>query len=302
MKMRWMWTVLATWVMAAGVLAQSVEIALDLAEGETSQYRLARMITLTQQREGGEATSRQVNQVAAVKLTVDSISDAGTRSMSLRFDTLVLAITSENTEMRYSNNGNSVTASDETLRELGDALYGGTLTYMVSPEGDVTTVRGLKAFEDAVADQETYDGLDVLGFFSEDALAGMLEPLYKADGAMKATRAVGRGWQDVETVALPPVAAMDVTTDWKVEQVLPGKATMKGTIEFDLRTAPNPPEGSPALELRDASGTTQMIWDTSKDELINRVSTQELTTVWSLGDMSLIQKQTSRLMQLRVDN
>ncbi|MCA9312095.1 MAG: hypothetical protein KDA21_12860 [Phycisphaerales bacterium] len=303
MTMRWFWSLVLTLVAAGVTAAQTADIKVDFETGDSGAYTLARLITLTQQPEGAAPSTRTINHVAGVTLTVDSISDKGVLSVSLRFNSLMIAMTADGgPEMTYRGDGDRpAIASDDTLKALGDALRRGRLTYNVSPEGEITTVRGLNEFEAEVAKQETYDRADLLGFFSEDALPGMLAPLYQADGASKAARTVGRGWQDVETVALPPVAAVDVTTDWRLEAVANNTATMKGTIGFELRTAPNPPEDAPGLALRDAGGTTQLVWDLEKNELLNRVSSQNLTTVWTLGSTTLVQKQTVRIMQMRAE-
>lgn len=124
------------------------------------------------------------------------------------------------------------------------------------------------------------------------AIAGLLEPLFNADGAAPGKR-VGYGWENEEEIELPPVALLTLTRQYKLGEPDGGTVPITMTLEGSLSVSP--PEGSlaPTIAIREAIGSGETIWHHAHGHLGSREATQRIVTTWTLGSNAMVNTQTS---------
>lgn len=282
---------------------QNVEFKSGVAAGASMAYTASHRLELSQKRGEAEATSSTVDHEARLAFKVDALEPDGTAKVSVSVKALRIAYNVGATAMTFDKRGGQAGegSSDEDLRKLGDALMASTITLNVAPDGSLGDVGGLQSFLEAASGQQKFDER-IVGIFTPAKFSAFVAPLFSADGARGKSMSVGTGWQvEEETVRLPPVGAMEFTTDYRLASAEGGTAKIEGTTNVTLL---RPREADPAVAsvtIAEQKGRTEMLWDTAAGQLRSRERQLDLTTVWSLGEVKIEQKQNSRTRLERID-
>lgn len=297
---------LATAVLActlAPASAQTPRFSAQLTQGAQLRYNLSLSIDVLQ-RAGEEEASRadRVEHAAQALLTVESIDTEGAAVVALAFDVVSMRIVSPGQSATYTAARDprrmrdfpalQQTSTDETLSTIGRALLDAQLRMSVRPDGTITSLVGLDDFLAAYAAQSEYDER-ILGFFTPVKLAPTLELIFSADPGNVRPAAEGKGWQSSERVDLGAIGAIDMVTNWTVLSSTPAETIVDGTLSFELLVPAFREADVPELALAPSTGTTHLRWNTANNRLIERAATQNIETVWSLGDIRIEQTQTS---------
>lgn len=187
------------------------------------------------------------------------------------------------------------------VMRLGETLEKATLAIDVDPNGKVTVSSGLDSFEGAAGKIDAPDDRH-MGFFTLEKMSNALTPIFEVDGAGKAPRQVGKGWQTNVTVAMPPAGALDITTDFVVNDADSDVVNAFGQYAFALKRPENPAEGVASVELDpESAGGCKLVYDRHRMLLQHRKSSYALVTVWTLGDTRIRQRQVSILTARLLD-
>lgn len=175
---------------------------------------------------------------------------------------------------------------------LGAVLAAAKVELEVDAAGEVRVAGGLAEFVEAAAKADKSEGR-LAGFFTPTKLAALVTPIFKLDGAGAAEREPGKGWQTRDVVPLPPVAALDITTEWSLDSVNPDAAAYSGRLSFELRRPAEPPPNSPGVALGEVSGSTSVGFDRRRSLLKQRRNALDIQTRWTMGEIALLQSQKS---------
>lgn len=222
--------------------------------------------------------------VARIALTVDSFSqryDAGEGEGTMLFERPKLTTEIEPDTDEY-----------RAFAGVGGAIAGMEATVLVNAEGRITAVEGLEEIARALGGQDVFDP-SLVGVFSGRQLAATLQPVFNADrseGAAPVRRA-GDGWQMVESVPLGPVGAFEIVTEMRVASVDGGVARLEGSPEFAILRPAQADASVARVRIAAQSGGVEMGWDVRRSMLTRRVATQDIETVWTMGQIELRQTQ-----------
>lgn len=179
------------------------------------------------------------------------------------------------------------------LQRLGESLRGATISVSIDATGQAVVTGGFEKFAEA-ASLVDFPDERYKGFFTPDSFASLLTPLFRVDGAGAVPRAVGRGWQTSETVPLPPAGAIEVTTDFQVQESDPDSATYFGDITLSLKRPADPAADVATVSLKDGSGGgTKGVFNKRQRLLGYRKQSLTIYTQWTLGDARVEQSQFS---------
>lgn len=179
------------------------------------------------------------------------------------------------------------------LKRLGESLAGATIGVSIDATGQAVVTGGFEKFAEAASLVDFPDDR-YKGFFTPESFASLLTPLFRVDGAGATPRKVGQGWQTSETVPLPPAGAIEVTTDFQVQESDPDSATYFGDITLSLKRPADPAADVATVVLKEGSGGgTKGVFDKRKRLLGYRKHSLTIYTQWTLGDSTVEQSQFS---------
>ena len=92
---------------------------------------------------------------------------------------------------------------------------------------------------------------------------------------------------------------MQITTSWVFASNDEGVATVKGTPRASIAQPASADPASPRARLEAQESSIEVKWNTELSRADSRVSKQAMTTVWTLGPLTLTQSQDTTLIVTR---
>lgn len=272
----------------------------ELKAGQEMKYSLAMALDVTQTPDGAQPVRSSVRAGATVIIRVAELLAEGAATITVEFPQAAVKLDSAGTETGFEWPAPGLPADATDIQKLGSILGGSKVQAKVDAKGEVIVTGGLESFNDAVTKLGSADER-IRGFFTNEKLASALTPIFRVNGAADAPRSVGKGWQTTETVALPPLAAIDLTADLSVIELVSPVASYGGGLNISLRTAENRPADAPLITLAGGGGAITGSFDLQKKIALGHRISMNIETAWTLGNERLLQNQmtvvSSRLLE-----
>jgi hypothetical protein len=245
----------------------------------------------------GEATeTTNVTAGAHLRMRVAEVASDGSIVLNAAFERASVDAPQGTTPFGFAWPSTEVLAPDSPpVKRLGETLEKAALHIEVDPDGRAVVTGGLDAFADAVAKLKAPDDR-IKGFFSPEQLSGLVTAIFRLDGADDAPREVGKGWQSTESIAMPPAGALDITYDYLVRDADPDVVNCWASPTLSLRVPDQRADDVPAVALMEGSdGRASIVFDRRLGMLRHRKTSLNITTRWTLGDLTVEQNQVSVL-------
>lgn len=270
-------------------------------KGKEAAYDVSVEMTVRQQEGDAEGRSLEMRQRARVSLTVEEMGDDGSAALAGRLSGVSLMWKDGDVAASWEEGGaEPSTDAERALAAIGRAAMQDPLRVTIDAAGMLTGMSGFDSARAALDGQVVLDE-GALGMFEPVALASRLAPVFQGDAggagehvAGAGARRVGNGWQTTERVSLGSAGALEVTTDWVLKEVLDGVARIEGVSRVEALKPEEPSPGAPVVRVERGAGATTTIWDLSSAAMQSCETEQTLTMVWTLGDLTLRQEQTSK--------
>lgn len=282
---------------------QEISFKPVLKAGQEFSYSLGMVLDVSQKM--GEGQPDQLTSLrsgAQIRMKVVEVSAEGSAKLEGVFERAMVQAPIGDQEVGFEWPSN-IPAGVEVapIKRLGETLEKSTVFILVSADGSVNIEGGLEKFAQEAAKLD-YPDDRYMGFFTEEKMEAVLTPIFKMDGAPLAPRAVGKGWQTTETVALPPAGAIDVTTDFTFNDADPDVANCFGDVRMILKRPENPAADVATVSLDPGSGGgTKLVFDRRRSILKFRKNSVTIDTNWTLGEKTIAQRQLSVLNITLVD-
>lgn len=297
-------TAAAALLLTSAASAQEVAFKPTLEAGATMSYELTATLDVTQ-KIGETSTNQKTEHTAAFTCTVESVNRDGSAEVSMMFDSLSFSIASgENTDVfTWADNGGERpnAAMGEGLNASGLALAGATIGFTVGTDGQVSGMTGLDGFL-ATINPESASDVSFIGVFTPDRLAEAIEPIFDADGGGAEPRSPGAKWTETETVSLGAAGEIVITRDYTFPILDNGMANVLTRPSIKLNKPDVTPENAPNVRLNGVDGAVIIQWNTERNMLEQYGRTEQIGTVWEMGDATLTQTQNSVMRLLRKGN
>ncbi|MGP1310127.1 MAG: hypothetical protein ACTS27_08020 [Phycisphaerales bacterium] len=168
-----------------------------------------------------------------------------------------------------------------------------------SDEAGSVVVSGFEGVVKGLDEQDVFDET-VLGLLANQQMSDALAGAFFVEGVSSPVRP-GTGWETTDRINLGPAGAIDVTTSWVFSSLDNGEATVRGTPRMTVARPAAADPASPTVSLEVEEASIAVAWNASAGRADERTSTQALTTVWTLGPMTLTQQQNTTLKVTRKD-
>jgi hypothetical protein len=159
-------------------------------------------------------------------------------------------------------------------------------------------VSGFEKVIDALDEQDVFD-LTMLGLLANEQMSDALESVFFVDGAPTKQIRAGTGWQTEDRVNLGPAGAIGVTTEWVFKSLDGSTATVIGTPRAVVERPVEADPAAPSVAIEAQTASVEIAWNTEVSRVETRTSKQTMTTVWTLGPLTLSQKQDTTLSVTR---
>lgn len=159
----------------------------------------------------------------------------------------------------------------------------------------------VSGFGDVAKALEKQDVFDVttLGLLADEQMADALAGAFLVEGASGKSIKVGAGWQTEDRVTLGPAGALEITTAWVLSSFEGGVARVQGTPRAAVARPASADPASPSVSLEKQESSIAVRWNAALGRADSRESTQAMTTVWTLGPLTLTQAQDTTLTVTR---
>lgn len=296
------WSVVVMGVMCGVATAQTPLVPLRwVAEPEKrAAYDLSVRLEVEQREGADEARRMALRQDARVSVWVESLGDDGSASLLGRVSDVRMHW--KEGEHEGSSGEIGVEPSDpigRTLAAIGAAADRSGLRLTIDARGAITGFSGLEGVADALAGQTSLDE-GALGALEMGAMASRLAPVFQGDAAGvgealagAGARRVGSPWTTKERVDMGSAGALEITTEWTLQDVAEGVARIEGSSRVKALLPDPASPGAPVVRVEKGEGTTIALWSLALGALVSHETEQSLTMVWTLGDLELRQTQTS---------
>lgn len=168
----------------------------------------------------------------------------------------------------------------------------------VDGESGRVVVSGFEGVAEALEGQDVFDAT-VLGLLANEQIADALSGAFLVEGASGKQIREGAGWQTEERVNLGPAGALDIATSWVFASLDEGVATLRATPRASIARPASADPASPSATLEAQDSSIEVKWNVDLGRADSRVSKQTMTTVWTLGPLTLSQKQDTTLSVTR---
>ena len=188
------------------------------------------------------------------------------------------------------------------LEKMGEATRDVRVKVRVDlPEnGDAgrVVVSGFEGVAEALEGQDVFDAT-VLGLLANEQIADALSGAFFVEGVSGKQIREGAGWQTHDRVNLGPSGAMDIATSWVFASLEGDVATVRGTPRASIARPASADPASPSARLDAQESSIEIAWNVELGRADSRVSKQAMTTVWTLGPLTLTQEQDTTLSVTR---
>jgi len=260
-------------------------------------YELKSELDVTQE-QGETSREESMEHTATLAFTVESVNDDGGAEISMTFDAIAMSIstgdTSESFNWAFAGGDRPDASMGEGINASGFALAGANVSFTVTPDGQVENMRGLDGFMGTVQG-ESAASVARVGVFTPQRLAEAIEPIFDADGGAAEPREKGDDWRETERVELGPVGTLVLNRQYTYLHHAEGAAVVLGTMSVKFEAPDSPPENAPSVELSGVQGATAIQWDTNDNVLRQYGRNETMKTVWTVGELSIDQRQRSVL-------
>ncbi len=286
-------------LISTSLAAAQTEISLKpvLRKGDEFAYGLGMAVDVSQKM--GEDQKEQITPLrvsAQIKMKVIEVAPDGSAKLEGTFEKAAVQAPIGDQQVGFEWPASAPLPADASpVARLGETLEKAILAIELNAAGKATVISGLEAFEQAAAKLDYPDDRH-LGFFTNEKLAAVLSPIFEMDGAWKSPRLVGGGWQKSETVPLPPAGAIDIVTDFVVNNADSDLVNCFGQFTFTLRRPENPAADVASVTLgTDSAGGCKIVYDRHRMLLQLRKTSMTIDTDWALGGVNVKQRQVSVL-------
>lgn len=184
------------------------------------------------------------------------------------------------------------------LEKMGEATRDARVKVRVDLPLDAepgrVVVSGFEDIAESLEGQDVFDAT-VLGLLANEQIADALSGAFFVEGASGKQIRQGAGWQTVDRINLGPAGAMDIATSWVFASLEQGVATVRGTPRASIARPASADPASPGARLDAQESSIEIQWNTDLGRADSRVSKQAMTTVWTLGPLTLSQQQDTTL-------
>ncbi len=165
-------------------------------------------------------------------------------------------------------------------------------------EAGTVVVSGFENVAAALDEQDVFD-MTTLGLLANEQMADALGSAFFIEGTADKSIRVGAGWQTEERVNLGPAGAIEITTEWVLKSLDGSSATVTGRPRAAIARPQAADPAAPSVTIEDQSASVEVVWNTEIGRLDSRTSKQAMSTVWTLGPLTLSQKQDTTLTVVR---
>ncbi len=165
-------------------------------------------------------------------------------------------------------------------------------------EAGTVVVSGFENVAAALDEQDVFD-MTVLGLLANEQMAEALESAFFIEGTADKQIRVGAGWQTEDRVNLGPAGAIEITTEWVFKSLEGSSATVTGRPRAAVARPAAADPAAPSVAIEEQSASIEIMWNAEVGRLDSRASKQSMTTVWTLGPLTLSQKQDTTLTVVR---
>lgn len=267
-----------------------------LRQGDEFAYAIGMVLDVSQTiGEGQPEQMVSLKASATIRMKVAEVNDDGSARLEGAFEKAMVQAPIGDQPVGFDWPAATPGADAPAVSRLGETLEKATVMIDVDSKGGVVVQGGLEKFAEAAGKLDYPDDRH-LGFFTNEKLAGVLTPIFKMDGAWAAPRSVGKGWQHVETIALPPAGAIDMMTEYTVRSADSDTVQCDGMVSMTLKRPENPAADVATITLDPNSGGGAKIdYDRHRMLLGFRKHSVTINTDWVLGNASVRQRQMSVL-------
>lgn len=284
----------------AVVLTPSVAVAQgevimkpELTPGREMKYSLGMGLEVTQKVGDGNEQKTTMRCGATAAMKVVEVSPEGVAKLMIQIEKAELEAPLGDQDVGYAwPLANPLPEDASAVRKLGPIIGAAKIEATVDPKGNVTIVSGLEDFTAAAANAN-YPDERIMGMFTPAKLAMALTPIFKLNQAGDAPRSVGKGWQTSETVALPPAALLDITTNFNVLTADADALKYEGAMEVGMRRPEDVPSDIARVNLRNGGGASTGTFDTRMKLTRHHKTSLSLEMEWVMGDVKIEQSQSS---------
>ncbi|MBL8746534.1 MAG: hypothetical protein JNK58_09285 [Phycisphaerae bacterium] len=289
-------------LLAASVSAAQSEVSLKpvLRKGDEFAYSLGMAVDVSQQM--GEGQPEQVTPLrvsARLRMKVLEVTPAGAAKLEGTFEEAMVQAPIGDQQVGFEWPAAALPDNAPAVARLGETLEKAILSIDVDDAGRATVTSGLEKFVQA-ASKLDYPDDRFMGFFTNEKLSNAITPIFELDGAWKAPRVVGRGWQSTDLIPMPPAGAIEITTDYVVNEADSDTITCYGQYSLTLKRPENPADDVATVNLgSESAGGCRIVYDRHRMLLQLRKSSVTINTDWVLGNVNIKQKQVS-VMNIRL--
>ncbi len=188
------------------------------------------------------------------------------------------------------------------LEQIGEATRDVRVKVRVDLPNDAdagrVVVSGFEEVAEALEGQDVFDAT-VLGLLANEQIADALTGAFFVEGVAGKQVRTGAGWQTEDRINLGPAGAMDIATSWVFASLDNGVATLRGTPRASIARPASADPASPSAKLESQESSIEVRWNVDLGRADSRVSKQAMTTVWTLGPLTLSQEQDTTLSVTR---
>ena len=278
---------------------ESVRLAAFFEAGQSMRYSLGVATTVTQTENDAEPTTMRLEQALTLDLSVTSVDERGA---VLEGKIVGVKLGTDWRGNFYEYAWPQLTTEVPTvpmppfvlLRLMGERAREATLRVRVDAPSDGAagrvTVSGFESPATALENQAVFDA-SALGMMTNEQVAQALQTAFFVEGALDRPRRAKTGWQSAERVDMGPAGAIEVSTEWAVDQISARLAKIDGRPRAAVLPPASTDPTAPSVRIAEQAGSVMILWDHTRGLLQRRESKQTMTTVWTSGPATLTQRQ-----------
>jgi|GEM_PF-7081342 len=174
------------------------------------------------------------------------------------------------------------------LALLHGALVASTLRVRVARNGEVTSVEGYGDVAKAMA-QAPGAGAALLGVFAPSTIAANVAPVFGSDLPREGERKESDAWTRMRSIPAGPNRAIVMATTWRASPVTDGAVTLTGETNVTLEQDNAAGYLAATGEIVKTDAGVETIWSIADGALISRTSRLNMTSKWTIGDVTVEQ-------------
>jgi hypothetical protein len=280
-------------VMLVTAPALAAELRTGLNAGREARYAFTHELDISQQAGDREPARTNIRYRIELSMSVTSVNDDGSASVAMRFRKFQARIEEPSGPTSIAFDLSREQDDEATgVAAMGPVLANARLVVILGPDG---RVRGIGGADPVLAAMnEITDAPPALfAFLRPDRLGEQINLLFCAEGGL-GEHAEGASWNSTRSIPLGPAGAMELQSTTTLASATETTAELRGTTTVVIRTPDQPNAAAPNVSLGEATGTSTTMWDLRSGGLTKRTDEQTIESTWSLGDVSLKQRQESK--------